>query len=127
MNVKNLVAGTLGGGLVYFLLGWVFYEMLFTNIYPDNGNQNMVFIFIGCLVFTLLLTYIFTQWANITNPMTGAKAGALVGLLYGLSMNFFMYACMTPNYGNMILDTLITAIMAGAAGAVIAFILGKLK
>ncbi len=127
MNVKNLIAGALGGGLVYWLLGAVFYGMLFTNIYPDNGNQNMVFIFLGCLVFALLMTYIFIQWANITIPMTGAKAGAILGLLYGLSMNFFMYASQVPNYSNMLLDTVITAVSGAVTGAVIAFILGKLK
>lgn len=127
MNIKNLVAGTVGGGIVYWLLGWVFYGMLFKDIYPNEGNQNMTLLILGCMTFAFLLTYIFSHWANISTPFTGLKAGAIVGLLYGMSMNFFMYSSMEPNYVNMAMDTVINAFMAGVTGAVIGFILDKMK
>lgn len=127
MNVKNLMVGTLVGGIVYWLLGWVFYGMLFKDIYPDEGQQNIVFLFLGCLTFAFLLTYIFIQWASISTPLTGLKAGALIGLLYGLSMNFFIYSTKELNLNYMALDTVINAVMAGIAGLVIGLILDKLK
>jgi hypothetical protein len=79
------------------------------------------------MTFAFLLTYIFDHWAHISTPFTGLKAGAIIGLLYGMSMNFFMYSSMEANYVNMAMDTVINALMAGVAGSVIGFILDKIK
>lgn len=127
MNIKNLLVSSVVGSIVYFMLGGLFYGVLFTNIYPPSPEQNMVFIGLGCLTFCLLLSYIFLQWAGITDPMSGLKAGALIGLLYGAGMNLFMYASQTPNYTNMLTDIILNAVMGGIAGAVIAFVISKLK
>lgn len=126
MNLKKFILGSIGGSVVYFLLGWLFYGLLFPNIYPDNDEQNMVFVYLGCLTFCTLVSYIYVKWANIKSFQTGAMGGAVIGLIFGLSMNFFMYTSMTPNYSNMALDTLINAVMGAIAGGSIGWILGKL-
>ena len=59
MSAKNLIISSVVGSLVYFLLGWVFYGMLFTNIYPPSDDQNMVFVYLGCLTFCVLVSYVF--------------------------------------------------------------------
>jgi len=127
MNAKNLVIASLVGGIVYFMLGGLAYGMLFTNFYPAEGSQNMVLTFLGCLSVTLLMAYIFLQWAGISDPMSGAKAGGIIGLLFGASMNFFMYSSKVPNYGNMVTDIILNTVMGAVAGAVIAFVISKLK
>ncbi|MFZ1705576.1 MAG: hypothetical protein WAT79_14600 [Saprospiraceae bacterium] len=127
MNTKNFLISSIAGSVVYFLLGWVFYGMLFKDIYPAGEEQNLMFVYLGCLTFCLLVGYIFTKWAGITQLMTGLYAGALIGLLYGLSMNFFMYSSMTPNMTNMITDVAINAVTGGLAGAVIAYVNGKMQ
>lgn len=127
MNTKNFLVSSIAGSIMYFLLGWVFYGMLFTEIYPAGENQNLVFIYLGGLSFCLILGYVFTRWAAITQFMTGLWAGALIGFLYGLSYNFYMYSNQTPNTTNMITDVVISTITAGITGGVIAFVLGKMK
>lgn len=127
MNAKNLLVSSVVGSLLYFLLGWVFYGMLFTNIYPPSENQNLLFVYLGCLTFCFLLAYIFLQWAGIKDMMSGAKAGAIIGLLYGSGMNFFIYSNLVANYQNMITDVIINGIMGALAGAFIAIIISKLK
>jgi hypothetical protein len=127
MNTKNFLVSSVAGSIVYFLLGWVFYDMIFPDIYGSDGESNLVYIYLGCLSFCILMGYIFTRWAGITNIMTGLTSGALIGFLYGLSMNFFMYSSQTPNMSNMILDVVINAVMAGITGAVMAFVLDKMK
>ncbi|HMP30895.1 MAG TPA: hypothetical protein PKD85_14915 [Saprospiraceae bacterium] len=127
MSLKNLVIASVAGSIVYFLLGWIFYGILFTNIYPPSEGENMLFIYLGCLTFCILLAYIFLQWAGISDYRTGAKAGGIIGLLYGAGMNFFMYTSQAANYGNMALDIIINAVMGAIAGAVIAFVISKLK
>ncbi len=125
MKLSNFIAGSVVGSIVYFLLGWLAYGKLFTNLYPQDGN--MVFVYLGCLFFAMLLTYIFTEWANISTWMTGAKGGAVIGLFYALSMNFFMYASQKPNYLNIATDVIITLIMGAITGAVIAMVLGMMN
>lgn len=127
MNLKNFIAGGILGGITDFLLGWVFYGMLFKDIYPENENTNLTFIFLGCMTFGFLMSYIFTKWAGITNPITGLTAGAIIGFLNGLSMNFFMYSNMPLNTQNLVADVLITTIIGAGVGAVIAVVNGKLK
>lgn len=127
MNVKNFIIGGIVGGIVDFLLGWLFYGQLFTNIYPQNPNTKLEFIFLGCMTFGFFVSLIFTKWAGITNLVTGLKAGALIGLFYGLSMNFFMYSSQVVDYKLLGLDTIVNLAMGAGVGAAVAFVLGKMK
>ena len=125
MKISNFIAGSIAGAIVYFLLGWLFYGILFTDLYPPGGS--MLFIFLGCLSFAALLAYVFTKWANISTWMTGAKGGAAIGLFYALSMNFFMYASQEPNYQNIAIDVVITIISGAITGAAIGIVLGMMN
>jgi hypothetical protein len=128
MNVKNFLVSGIVGGIVEFLLGWLFYGILFKNSFPTNGNENMLFIFLGCMTFGFFVSYIFTKWAGISNIATGLKAGAVIGLFMSLYSNFFMNSMTAEiNYQTMGLDVVITVVMAALVGAVIALVNGKLK
>lgn len=127
MNTKNFLVSGIVGGILNFLLGWVFYGMLFKDIYPEGESMNLLFTFLGCLTNGLFIAYIFTKWAGITNPLIGSKAGAVIGFFTSLSMNFFMYSNRTVNYQNMALDVIITIVITAIMGAAIALINGKMK
>ncbi|HAH53953.1 MAG TPA: hypothetical protein DCM02_01365 [Flavobacterium sp.] len=127
MNTKKFLVSGVIGGIINFLLGWLFYGILFKDIYPEGENMNMVFTFLSCLTYSLFIAYIFTKWAGISNPVTGLKAGALIGLFTSLSMNFFMYSNKAVNYPNMILDVVITIFITAIMGAAIAYIIKKLE
>ncbi|MDI6031492.1 hypothetical protein QLS91_00255 [Flavobacterium sp. LB2P84] len=128
MNVKFFLVSGIVGGIVQFLLGWLFYGILFKNSFPSDGNENMLFIFLGCMTFGFFVSYIFTKWAGISNAATGLKAGAVIGLFMSLYSNFFMNSMTSEiNYQTMGLDIVITIVMAALVGAVIALVNGKLK
>ena len=127
MKTTNFLASGVVGGIVNFLLGWVFYGMLFPDLYPTEGEENMLFVALGCLSYGLFMAYIFTGVANITAAKEGFKVGAIFGFFYALTMNFFMYSGMEPNYQNMAIDTVITLVMGGITGLVIALVNGKMK
>jgi hypothetical protein len=127
MNVKNFIVGGIVGGIVNFLLGWVFYGMLFKDIYPESPEMKLEFIALGCLTFGFLVSYIFNKWAGISNPMTGLSAGAVIGFINGLSMNFFMYSDIPLNVQNMITDVAICTVTGAIIGAAVAFVHGKMK
>ena len=50
---KSLIYSTITGTIVYFLLGWLFYGILFTDLYPANEEHSMLFVFFGCLFYVL--------------------------------------------------------------------------
>jgi hypothetical protein len=128
MNVKFFLVSGIVGGIIQFLLGWLFYGILFKNSFPTDGNENMLFIFLGCMTFGFFVSYIFTKWARISNAATGLKAGAVIGLFMSLYSNFFMNSMTSEiNYQTMGLDIVITIVMAALVGAVIALVNGKLK
>ena len=127
MNVKNFLVSGIVGGIVNFLLGWVFYGILFNNIYPEGENMNLLFTFLGCLTYGLFIAYIFTKWAGITIPITGLKSGAAIGFFTSLSMNLYMYSNMPVNYENMALDVIISIVIGSFIGVAVAFVNGKMK
>ena len=127
MNTKNFITGGIIGGIVNFFLGWIFYGMLFKDLYPQTGNENLLFVFLGCLTFGFLVSQITINWAKAKDFSSGTKIGIIVGLFYGLSMNFFMYSSMKVNYENMAIDVIINIVSTGILGGIIASINGKLK
>jgi hypothetical protein len=129
MKTKNFLAAGIVGGIVNFLLGWLFYGIIFVNTFPqpEQSSQTMLYIFLGCISMGLFISYIFAQWAQISAAATGAKAGAIIGLFVGLFYNFFNLA-MAPEITVQLaaLDVAISVVMSGIIGAVIATVLGKM-
>ncbi len=101
--------------------------MLFPDLMPSQGEEDMLFIALGCLFNGLLIAYVFTIVASIKTAGKGFTIGAIFGLLNGLSMNFFMYSSMEPNCQNIAIDTIICMVTVGIVGAVVGMINGKMS
>jgi len=128
MNAKNFIIGGIAGGIVDYLLGWLFYGILFMDFFGGGQPENMLFIVLGCMSFGFFVSYIFTKWAHITTATTGLKAGAVLGLFEGLQSNFFNHSMeAAPNYQHIALDMAIMIVMGAFVGMVIAMVHGKLK
>jgi hypothetical protein len=127
MNTKSFLLSGIAGTIVCFLLGWLFYGTLFTDVYPQNDEECMLFIFLGCLFYAFTFALIFNRWAQISTFSSGVKAGFLIGLLWSLSMNFFMYATKESIDSNFLILIAIDAVSAAIMGGVIAVVIGKTK
>lgn len=129
MKTKNFLVSGIVGGIVYFLLGWLFYGILFADFFPpqEESMQAMLFIFLGCLSYSLFIAYIYTKWAQISTIATGAQAGAIIGLFTTLIFNFFNMA-MNPEatYELFAMDAGISIVSSAIIGAVIAAVNGKM-
>ncbi|HEX9825256.1 MAG TPA: hypothetical protein VGA80_01565 [Flavobacteriaceae bacterium] len=129
MKTKNFLVSGLAGGIADFLLGWLFYGMIFKDSFPqpEENSNALVMIFLGCITFGLFIAYIFTKWAQITTAATGAKAGAVIGLFLALFFNFFNMA-MTSDVAmqTVALDVAITIVLSAIVGAVVGAVNGKL-
>jgi len=127
MNNKSFFLSTIAGTIVYFLLGWLFYGILFTDLYPANQEESMLFIFLGCLFYVLVFSVIYNRWANISTFKTGAIAGVILGLLYSLSMRFFMASSVGLNTEHLITEAFIAVVSTGIMGGVVGLTIGKTK
>lgn len=129
MKTKNFLVSGIVGGIVDFLLGWLFYGIIFKDTFPqpEESSNTMIFIFLGCITFGLFVAYIYTKWAQITTLMTGIKAGAIIGLFIGLFYNFFNLAMNTMSTMELAaLDVVISVVMTAVIGGVIGALNGKL-
>ncbi|GGI57944.1 hypothetical protein [Winogradskyella haliclonae] len=128
MNTKSFIAAGLVGGIVDWLLGWLFYGIIFADKFPqpDAESNAMIYITLGCLAFGFFISYIYNKWANISTFGTGLKAGAIIGLFMGLISNFFRLAEQaSENFEMFGIDLAISIVMAALVGGVVGFVNGK--
>ena len=131
MNVKNFIIGGIVGGIVDFLLGWVVYGMLLKDTFPKPegaGAENMLFIFLGCMSFGFLISWVFSQGEGVSNVMSGVKIAIGIALFMGLCTHFFMnmYA-ETIDCKLMAIDIVASFVLASGVGAAVAMVNGKMK
>ncbi len=129
MNVKNFFIAGLIGGIVNFLLGWLFYDFIFKSFFPpmDENQMNLGMIFLGCMSFGFLLSFIIVQCAQLVRYQSGLKYGAVAGLFLGLYMNFFTYSMQPLDVKLLCIDTFITILLGALVGATIASINRKIR
>ena len=130
MKTKNFLIASIVGGITNFLLGWLFYGIAFADFFPqpEETPNTLPLIFMGCMTFGFLLSYIYMKWAQITTAATGAKTGIIIGFLMGLYFNFFnMTMSSSATIQMFIIDVAISMVMTAIVGAVIGALNGKLK
>ena len=127
MNKKSFLLSTLTGTITYFLLGWLFYGILFPDLYPpsEQCQTSLVFIFLGGLFYVSIFSLIYTRWATISTFGTGALAGLVLGFLYSVSMNFYMFSSKTLDIEHFVTDVFVATISAAVMGGVVGLTIGK--
>lgn len=136
MNTKKFLTGTVVGGIVLFLLGYLFYGMALSSFFnqhstaPAGAMKAMSEIIwwaliLGNLAGGALLTYIFLRLGNVNSFGAGARTGAAIGLFMALSIDLVRYA--TENAFDltaMVADVVVSIVMTAIAGGIIAAFLG---
>lgn len=136
MNTQKFLIASLIGGVVFFLLGYLFYIVLLGSFFEGHSvgtgymkdPPDFLFIILGNLADGALLAYIFLKWAGIKTPATGAQAGAVIGLLMALAWDLLMYG--TSNLMDItgtLADVIVVTIMMAIAGAAVGWYLGRGK
>jgi hypothetical protein len=86
----KILRGTIIGGILYFLMGWLIYGIILMDFLSPNMNQCasrpegvMIWwaMILSALAAALLLTLIL-NWAKAKGVIDGLKIGAIFGLLY---------------------------------------------
>ncbi len=131
MNVKNFIVGGIVGGIVDFLMGWLIWGILLKETFPapeGSGPENIMFIFLGCMSFGFMLSYIFAQGETVLKCVPGIKFAVGVALFMSLANNFFgnMYKD-TIDVKMVAIDVVASLVVAAVVGAAIAVTNGKMK
>ena len=131
MNVKNFLIGGISGGIVDFLMGWLVYGILLKDTFPKPegaGAENMMFIFLGCMCFGFMLSYIFAQGEGVARCVPGIKLAIGVALFMSLANNFFysMYKDIM-DVKMVAIDVIASIVIAAVVGATISVVNGKMK
>ena len=133
MKIGVLIAA-LAGGIVMFLLGFLFFGLVFAEFFRTNmvqypGLQKdppiVWAIFLFNFAWAWLITWVIDRvgkggWAE------GAKAGAIVMFIIALAANLDFYAFLNVHKGlsPMLLHILIVTFTGMVAGAAIGLLLG---
>ena len=127
MTAQRIAIGTVVGGVVFFVLGFLVFGIALADFFASNSAPdltrepfNFPAIAVGQLGAAAALTLILS-WTSASNATEGAKIGALVGLLTGIGIDFTTFATSTIQNLNV---TLVAALWA-VAGAAIAAIAGR--
>jgi len=133
----KILRGTIFGGILYFLLGWVVYGILLMDYYMANTNQcankpmgemiwwaMIVSTFLAALLLTLIL-----NWAKAKSIADGLMTGAIFGSLFTATIDFSFWS-MTTMYNNLvtvIVEIMVSTIVFALVGMVIVLTWGKEK
>ena len=128
---KILIAGVIGG-VVAYALGFLTFGIALRDFFQANSGSatgvmkapdeiQMIPMIIGHLTWGLLFALIYGRWANIKTFATGAKAGAVIGLLSAATFDLINLGAMnisttTGVIVNIVCVTVISAIVGGTVG-----------
>lgn len=137
MNTNKILLGGLAGGVVFFILGYVFYGLLLMDFFTANsGDLGKLMketptwwaLILGNIFWGLLLAVIFGRWAGVSTFVGGLKAGAIIGVLAALSFDLTQFSTMNGmSLTGVIVDVLVATAMTAIAGGVVGMVLGSGK
>ncbi|MFM2393455.1 MAG: hypothetical protein RLZZ546_1437 [Bacteroidota bacterium] len=135
MNTKLLVAALLAF-IAYFFSGWGVYAGFINGqmTYPEGmkdiicipeAEYKISYMFISCLVWGLLIAYLF-QHMNVRDLKNGAMKGATIGILTSIVVGLATAAQFKHgSLHNTLMDALGNGITSALAGAAAGWWLGR--
>jgi hypothetical protein len=135
MNMKRLTIGSIAGLVILYIVGVVFWEMIFADFFAANAGtaegvdreEEIIWATaLGTLFYAMLVTLMLEARSGATSIADGIKIGAVVGFLLWGTADFVHFGYMNiNNLTATIADTVLEGVRGGIAGAVIAAVLSK--
>ncbi len=131
----KILRGTVAGGVIFFLLGWLVYGVVLMNYMTANMNQcaarpmeEMVWwaMIASCFLTSLLLTLVL-KWAGAKAIADGLGIGAVFGVLLAssLDLGFWSMMKMYNNFTVLVVDVVVYTLMMSVVGMLIVLCWGK--
>lgn len=133
MSSKTLIAAA-AGFVVLFLLAFLFYGWLLMDFFTANAGSvagamkespDWPWVVIGEFLGALTLAVIL-GWAGVRTVGEGIQKGAVFGFLVALAVGFvWLGTANISTLASTLVDSLVTAVRYGVAGAVVGMLLGR--
>ena len=133
MNIKNLLIGGIAGAIVFFLLGWLIYGILlmdFMTAHPGaagnigKAEPDFKYLIIGNIAMGFLIAYVLLR-AGVKSFGNGFLTGAIMGLLFAVSVDCTVYATSTAiSKTVMAADAAASTAMWAITGGIIGVLIG---
>jgi hypothetical protein len=134
MTIQRLLIGTVVGGVVFTLLGYLLFGILFADFFAANAGSatgvpkepfNFVALVIGQLAWGAVLTFILS-WSSVRSVGRATTLAAVAGLLFFFGIDLTLYATTnTQNLTASLVDPVLGAIVFAVAGGAIAAATGR--
>lgn len=136
MDTKRLLAGTVVGGVVMYLMGLLLWAMLFASVRwlptsffeglmaTEAGRSGAILWadIVGTATLAMLLTLVI-GWTGSSTIVEGLKTGALVNFMVWLGVDLILYANLTiVELNGIMVDPVLELVRGGVAGAAIALV-----
>jgi len=132
----KLILSTIVGGIVLFVLGWIFYVLIFGGFMTDNfgkimrdsGDYKLWAIIVANLFQALFLAWIYPKGYKGGSP---AKEGFMYGIYMGLLLSvpyvFYIWAQYPVKWSAALIYGVLMLIMVIITGLVIGLVYGKIE
>jgi hypothetical protein len=133
MDAKRFAIGSIVGGVVLYLGGYLIFTLLFGSFYAanagsatgvDRASQLFWAVAVGNLAYAVLIALAMGRRGASGSIADGAWVGAIVGFLIWCTADFILYG--TSNIANLtrtIVDPVLEIVHGGIGGAAIAAVL----
>lgn len=133
MDIKKVLIGSIGGGIVLYLVGYLIFDLAFGDFYASNltadvgRDPNLMWAMgLGSLSYATLITLGIVYRADSFGLGSGVRVGAIIGFLLWFTVDFTFYGMWDISaLAVTIVDPLLEMVRGGLVGGAIAFILGK--
>lgn len=136
MDTKRLVAGTLVGGIVVYILGYLIFTLAFGSFYAANvgsatgvaRDQGLIWaVVLAGFAYGALVTFTIGNRTGSLSLGEGAKIGAIVGFLLWFTADFVTFGLTnTTNLTITVVDPLLELVRGAIVGLIIAAVLSKM-
>jgi hypothetical protein len=140
MKNNNFFLAALAGTVTFLLIGFIVFGKLLKGFFETNsglapdvmaqvfrgGGPNVGAMIFGQVALGLLYATVLV-WGGFTSTATGAKAGAILGLLTAASFDFVVMLGVTniQTVTSTLVDVLANGVVGAIGGTVIGMVLAK--
>ena len=128
MNYKKLLISGLAGGVLHFLLMWLFTGILPNAEFPPQGEVSLFNYFVASLVIGILLAYVFIRFGDVTTFKSGLTNGIILSIFFGIfSVLLDLFTLFSSQLAMVGWQMLLTLIIAGLTGGLVGYLVGKVE
>lgn len=132
----KLILSAIIGGIVLFILGWVFYVLIFGSFMIENfgkimrspDDYKLWAVIVANFLQALFLAWIYPKGYKGGSPAKeGFMFGIDLGLLLSVPFVFYIWAQYPVKWQAALVDGVIMLVMTIIAGLVIGLVYGKIE